>query len=56
LIRFIIRAEGFNTFQIVMEVEHDIRDSAAAFFSDEAPDALPSKTKRRVVFNILSNT
>jgi hypothetical protein len=52
LIRFIIRAEVFNTFPIAMEV---IRDSAAvAFFSDEAPDALPSK--RRVVFNILSDT
>jgi hypothetical protein len=42
---FIIRAEVFNMFQIAMEVGH-----VAAFFSDEAPDALPSKTKRRVFY------
>jgi hypothetical protein len=47
---FIIRAEIFNTFQIAMEVEDDIRDSATAFLSDEARNALPSKTKRRVFF------
>jgi hypothetical protein len=33
-----------------MEVEHDIRDSAAAVFSDETLDALPSKDKKRVVY------
>ena len=43
---FIVRAEGFNAFQIAMKVSHDIRDSAAAFFSDEGPYALPSKTKK----------
>lgn len=47
---------GSFQFQIAMEVEHDIRNSTAAFFSDEAPDALLSKTKKRVFFIILSGT
>lgn len=42
---FIFRAEVFNMFQIAMGVEHE-----AAFFSDETPDALPPKIKRRVFF------